>query len=541
MAPGLGKLLLGSSLAVGNAVQIEGSHNPNMDWAALETDLIEAMVDPAYDQGTYAPILIRLAWHSSGTWDKKTRTGGSNGATMRFELGKEANDVQNAGLHVARDLLEPYYHKYAPNLSYSDLWIFAAYVAIEQTQGPKIAFLPGRIDKPEAFAIEPGRLPNPEYGLDDGMELDTSVTPAAWKGWQKNIDYVRALGNRLGFTDREFLALVGGGHAYGRCHREYSGYEGAWMENEVYFNNEYLTDMVDDDWQPVTSDTIITINGGLSPDDIRPKGNKRQYVDISSMDPTAGLSGMRADDTSSEKPTVGRWKVKDDFFPGWVNLRESVDTHSKILDRITTNWTMSIIDVQTDASGGYRGLASHGGWISLVADGGSKYFERLGELNNEALKGEYRMIREDPAPIYDKPNLNAKQVGHLNAGQDFLCREVKRAGGAMFCQIKSGSWVLTYSESSGMIGEQKIKGFNDFKRRQPVKDQYGHQMMLVTDFAFVWDKTYNKILMDYYYTDEDTMTEKEIKKIVGVLAHDFGAAFKKLTENGHPMLQDQLV
>merc|ERR1719327_690943 len=99
-----------------------------MDWAGLEADLIDAMVDPAYDQGTYAPILIRLAWHSSGTWDPKTQTGGSNGATMRFA--KEASDPQNGGLHIARDFLEPFYQKYHPQypqFSHSDLWIFASY------------------------------------------------------------------------------------------------------------------------------------------------------------------------------------------------------------------------------------------------------------------------------------------------------------------------------------------------------------------------------------------------------------------------------
>ena len=40
--------------------------------------------DPEYDDGSYAPILIRLAWHASGTYDKQSKTGGSNGATMRF-------------------------------------------------------------------------------------------------------------------------------------------------------------------------------------------------------------------------------------------------------------------------------------------------------------------------------------------------------------------------------------------------------------------------------------------------------------------------
>jgi len=58
-----------------------------------------------YDDGSYGPVLVRLAWHASGTYDKETGTGGSNGATMRFA--PEASHGANAGLHVAREFLEP--------------------------------------------------------------------------------------------------------------------------------------------------------------------------------------------------------------------------------------------------------------------------------------------------------------------------------------------------------------------------------------------------------------------------------------------------
>jgi cytochrome c peroxidase len=58
-----------------------------------------------YDDGSYGPVLVRLAWHASGTYDKETGTGGSNGATMRFN--PEAGHGANAGLKAARDFLEP--------------------------------------------------------------------------------------------------------------------------------------------------------------------------------------------------------------------------------------------------------------------------------------------------------------------------------------------------------------------------------------------------------------------------------------------------
>lgn len=58
-----------------------------------------------YDDGSYGPVLVRLAWHTSGTYDKETGTGGSNGATMRFA--PEGDHGANAGLKAARDFLEP--------------------------------------------------------------------------------------------------------------------------------------------------------------------------------------------------------------------------------------------------------------------------------------------------------------------------------------------------------------------------------------------------------------------------------------------------
>jgi cytochrome c peroxidase len=58
-----------------------------------------------YDDGSYGPVIIRLAWHASGTYDAETGTGGSNGATMRFD--PERDHGANAGLAAARDFLEP--------------------------------------------------------------------------------------------------------------------------------------------------------------------------------------------------------------------------------------------------------------------------------------------------------------------------------------------------------------------------------------------------------------------------------------------------
>lgn len=61
--------------------------------------------DSNYDDGSYGPILVRLAWHASGTYDTETGTGGSNGATMRFC--PESSHGANAGLNIAQNLLKP--------------------------------------------------------------------------------------------------------------------------------------------------------------------------------------------------------------------------------------------------------------------------------------------------------------------------------------------------------------------------------------------------------------------------------------------------
>ena len=76
------------------------------DYKAVYKSIASALEENAegYDDGSYGPVLVRLAWHASGTYDKETKTGGSNGATMRFA--PESEHGANAGLKVARDVME---------------------------------------------------------------------------------------------------------------------------------------------------------------------------------------------------------------------------------------------------------------------------------------------------------------------------------------------------------------------------------------------------------------------------------------------------
>ena len=81
------------------------------------------------------PMAIRVAWHASGTYDAAAETGGSDGATMRFE--PESTDDANAGLSIMRDMLKPVKAAH-PDVSIADIWALAGTAAIEFAGGPKI-------------------------------------------------------------------------------------------------------------------------------------------------------------------------------------------------------------------------------------------------------------------------------------------------------------------------------------------------------------------------------------------------------------------
>jgi cytochrome c peroxidase len=95
------------SLLAGSASETKGVITPKQeDYQKVYNEIADRLEEKDdYDDGSYGPVLVRLAWHASGTYDKETGTGGSNGATMRFV--PEAGHGANAGLKAARDFLEP--------------------------------------------------------------------------------------------------------------------------------------------------------------------------------------------------------------------------------------------------------------------------------------------------------------------------------------------------------------------------------------------------------------------------------------------------
>ena len=210
----------------------------NVSLARVRGDIEALIHDQSHDDGSYAPLLIRFAWHNCGTYDKSNNTGGSNGATMRFQ--PEKNDPENSGLSKAISLLSPIVEKY-PWLSTADIWILAGYVAIESTGGPPIPFCIGRKDFTEEEAKElygdmlcpfgdgklnpnTSRLPSADLGSDLNVP---SACPMYIKE-KATIDHVRSTFSRMGFSDKETVCLIIFGHQYGRCHLENSGYEHPW-------------------------------------------------------------------------------------------------------------------------------------------------------------------------------------------------------------------------------------------------------------------------------------------------------------------------
>ncbi|KAI1277014.1 peroxiredoxin [Xylaria sp. FL0933] len=198
---------------------------------AVRASIRDLLHQPDYDDGSAGPVLVRLAWHSAGTYDAASGTGGSNGAGMRYEA--EGGDPANAGLQHARTFLEPV-KKAHPWITYADLWTLAAIVAIEAMGGPKIPWQGGRTDFSEADA---SRIP-PRGRLPDGAQ---------------GAEHLRSIFGRMGFDDQEIVALSGA-HSLGRCHVDRSGFEGKWVNNPTRFSNQYFRVLLanEKEWRPKT-------------------------------------------------------------------------------------------------------------------------------------------------------------------------------------------------------------------------------------------------------------------------------------------------
>ena len=207
-----------------------------LDLDALKADLAETMTDskdwwPA-DYGNYGPLFIRMAWHSAGTYRTADGRGGARSGTQRFAPLNSWPD--NVNLDKARRLLWPIKQKYGNKLSWADLMILAGNVALETMGFQTFGFAGGRQDvwEPEEdiyWGSEDEWLADNRYTGD--RELDHPLAAVQMgliyvnpEGPNGNPDPlasavdIRETFARMAMNDEETVALVAGGHTFGKSH-----------------------------------------------------------------------------------------------------------------------------------------------------------------------------------------------------------------------------------------------------------------------------------------------------------------------------------
>jgi len=209
-----------------------------LDLDSVKADIVEVMHDsqpwwPA-DYGNYGPFFIRMAWHSAGTYRVSDGRGGAGQGLQRFAPLNSWPD--NVNLDKARRLLWPVKQKYGRKLSWADLMILAGNVALEDMGFKTFGFAGGRADVWEPdntyWGSETEWLANGRY--DDTRESSTLENPLAAvqmgliyvnpEGPDGNPDFklaaadIRETFARMAMNDEETVALIAGGHAFGKTH-----------------------------------------------------------------------------------------------------------------------------------------------------------------------------------------------------------------------------------------------------------------------------------------------------------------------------------
>jgi catalase-peroxidase len=205
-----------------------------LDLCALKKDLAAMMRDsqswwPA-DYGHYGPFLIRMAWHGVGTYRIMDGKGGINGGAQRFPPLNSWPD--NVSLDKARRLLWPVKKKYGRCISWADLMVLAGNVAIESMGGKLIGFAGGREDiwEPDDIFWGPetqqlgderhtgGQLDSPLAATQMGLIYVNPEGPNGNPDPLASAKDVRVTFARMGMNDEETVALVAGGHTFGKTH-----------------------------------------------------------------------------------------------------------------------------------------------------------------------------------------------------------------------------------------------------------------------------------------------------------------------------------
>lgn len=273
-----------------------------LDLEAVKNDIFELMEDsqdwwPA-DYGHYGPFFIRMAWHSAGTYRIQDGRGGAGGGTQRFAPLNSWPD--NANLDKARLLLWPVKQKYGNKISWADLMILAGNCALESMGFETAGFGGGREDLwepeedvywgPEAEWLGDKRysgdreLENPLAAVQMGLIYVNPEGPNGEPDPKKAAHDIRETFGRMAMNDEETVALIAGGHTFGKVHgaapeehvgpepaaasieeqslgwkNNYgtgkgadtitSGLEGAWSQTPTQWSNNYLKNLFEYEWE----------------------------------------------------------------------------------------------------------------------------------------------------------------------------------------------------------------------------------------------------------------------------------------------------
>ena len=273
-----------------------------LDLDAVVRDLTALMTDsqdwwPA-DYGHYGPFFIRMAWHSAGTYRIADGRGGAGDGTQRFAPLNSWPD--NGNLDKARRLLWPIKQKYGQRLSWADLMILAGNVALESMGFKTYGFAGGREDVwepgediywgPEGKWLADERytgdraLDNPLAAVQMGLIYVNPEGPNGNPDPVASARDIRETFARMAMDDEETVALVAGGHTFGKCHgaadpAKYvgpepegadvteqglgwknsfgtgkgvhtitSGIEGAWTKTPIQWDNNYFENLFSYEW-----------------------------------------------------------------------------------------------------------------------------------------------------------------------------------------------------------------------------------------------------------------------------------------------------
>ncbi len=302
-----------------------------LDLKAVKEDLKKVLTTsqewwPA-DYGNYGPFFIRMAWHGAGTYRTSDGRGGASGAQQRFEPLNSWPD--NGNLDKARRLIWPVKQKYGQKISWGDLMVLTGNVALEGMGFKTFGFGGGRRDDWEPELVNWG--PEKKFLADERYSKDRQLAKPLG-AVQMGLIYVNPEGpngnpdplaaakdiretfGRMAMNDEETVALIAGGHTFGKAHGAHppakcvgvepaaagveqqgtgwvntcgkgngpdavtSGLEGAWSANPIAFTTSYFDNLFAFEWEqtksPAGAIQWVPVKGGganLVPDAFDPK------------------------------------------------------------------------------------------------------------------------------------------------------------------------------------------------------------------------------------------------------------------------------